>query len=77
MYISFYFVPPMVSMFTLKMLIWDTRVAKLVEHLTLEFSSGHDPRVMGLSPMSGSALNVEPARDSLSFSLFLSPALSL
>ena len=32
-----------------------------VEHLTIDFSSDHDPRVMGSSPTSGSVLNVEPA----------------
>ena len=36
-------------------------VAQLVGHPALDFSSGHDPRVMGLSPMSGSALSMEPA----------------
>ena len=38
-------------------------VAQSVEHLTLDFCSGHDPRVVGSSPMSGSVLNVELARD--------------
>ena len=42
--------------------------AQLVEHLTLDFSSGHDPRVVGLSPMLGSVLNIEPTWDSLSLS---------
>ena len=32
-----------------------------VEHPTLDFGSGHDSRVVGLSPISGSALSVEPA----------------
>ena len=36
-------------------------VAELVEHLTFDFVSGHDPRVMELSPVSGSTLSVEPA----------------
>ena len=35
--------------------------AQWVERLALDFSSGHDPRVMGLSPVSGSMLSVEPA----------------
>ena len=35
-------------------------VAQLVEH-PLDFGSGHDPRVMGLSPTSGSTLSMEPA----------------
>ena len=38
-----------------------TWVAQSAEHPTLDFSSGHDPRAMGSSPMSDSALNVEPA----------------
>ena len=37
-------------------------VAKSVKPLTLDFSSGHDLRVMRL----GSALGMEPASDSLS-----------
>ena len=36
-------------------------VAQLVEHLTLDFGLGHDPRVVGLSLTLGSALSVEPA----------------
>ena len=35
-------------------------VAQSVESPTLEFGSGHDPRVVGLSPTSGSALSIEP-----------------
>ena len=35
-------------------------VAPLVECVTLDFGSGHDPRVVGSSPMSNSMLNVEP-----------------
>ena len=38
-------------------------------HLTLGFSSGYDPRVVGSSPMVGSVLSVGPARDSQFFSL--------
>ena len=36
-------------------------VAQSVEHLTLDFGSVHDPRVMGSSPKLGSVLSVEPA----------------
>ena len=36
-------------------------VAKSVERPTLDFSSGHDPRAVGSSSASGSALSVEPA----------------
>ena len=35
-------------------------VAQPVEHLTLDFHSGHGPRVMGSSPTSGSTLSMEP-----------------
>ena len=38
-----------------------TWVAQLVEHLTLDFSSGHDFKVMKLSPKSHSTLSMEPA----------------
>ena len=37
----------------------------LVECATLSFDSGHDPRVVGSSHMSGSALSMKPAWDSL------------
>ena len=37
------------------------KVAQLVEHLALDFGSGHDPRVVGSSPTSGSILYVKPA----------------
>ena len=40
----------------------------LVECPTLDFGSGHDPKVVGLSPAWGSMLGVEPAQDSLSSS---------
>ena len=33
-------------------------MAQLVEHLTLDFGSGHDPRVLVSSPALGCALNV-------------------
>ena len=36
-------------------------VAQSVECLTPDFSSGHDPRVRGSSPASGSTLTMEPA----------------
>ena len=45
-----------------------TWVAQSVEPMTLEFSSGNDPRVLGLSPTLGPMLSVEPAWDSLSIS---------
>ena len=57
-----------------------------VERPTLNFGSDHDPRVMGLSPVSGSVLRVESACVSLSpslslplppFSLSLPPSLPL
>ena len=35
-------------------------VTQLVEHPALEFNSGQDPRVVRLSPTSGSVLSVEP-----------------
>ena len=36
-------------------------MAQLVEHLSIDFGSGHDLVVMGLSLTLGSALRVEPA----------------
>lgn len=51
------------------LLKWKLRsawVAQLVKHPTLDFGSGHDLRVLRLSPVSGSALNGEPGWDSLS-----------
>ena len=47
-------------------------VAQSVERQTLDFGSGHDPRVVGSSPMLGSSLNMDPAWDSPSLSLSLS-----
>ena len=44
----------------------------LYRHPTLNFDLGHDLRVLRSRPMSGSMLGVEPAQDSLSFSLSLS-----
>jgi len=40
-------------------------VAQSVKPARLDFGSGHDPRVMGPSPMSGSLLNAESTGDSL------------
>ena len=44
-------------------------VAQSVKKSTLDFSSGHDNLVVGLSPVSGCTLSREPAWDSLSLSL--------
>jgi len=41
-------------------------VAQLLKSLTLDFGSGHDLRVVRLSPSSVSELGVEPAQDSFS-----------
>ena len=38
-----------------------TWVAQAVKALTLDFGSGHDLRVMRVSPESGSVLRVDPA----------------
>ena len=48
---------------------------QLVKPLTLGFTSGHDGRVMGLSPPPGSMLSTESAWESLPFPL--SPTLFL
>ena len=41
-------------------------MAQSIERPTPDFGLGHDPtRVVGLSPVSGSELSVEPAYDSL------------
>ena len=46
---------------------WDAWVAQVVEHLTLDFSSGHHLTVCGFKPHVGlCADSAEPARDSLS-----------
>ena len=45
---------------------WATCVAQSIKHLTLDFRTGHDLRVVRLSPMSGSSFSVEAAWDSLS-----------
>ena len=47
-----------------RFVIWGTWVAQLVKHLTFDFGSEHDLRVMGLNPMLDSVL--EPTWDSLS-----------
>ena len=53
-------------------------MARSVEHLTLDFSSGHGPTVQGFEPCVGLCTDSgEPAWDSLSPSLFSSPAHSL
>ena len=52
-------------------------VTELVKSLTLAFSSGHDPSVVGSSPTSGSLLSVEPAWDSFSPSPCSPPQLML
>ena len=44
-------------------------MALLVECLTLDLGSGHDSRVMGSSPVWDSAVNMEPAVDTLSLTL--------
>ena len=38
-----------------------TWVSQMVQHVTLDFGSGHDPRVVTSSPASGSMLAMEPA----------------
>ena len=48
---------------------WGACVAKLVQPPILDFCSGHDPRIMGLSPTSGSLLSMEPPWDVLSLSI--------
>ena len=53
---------------------WGAWVAQLVKCLTVDFGSGHDPRVVGWSPVLGSVLGVDPAWDSLSPSAPLTPA---
>ena len=52
-------------------------VAQLVKRPTTDFSSGHDPRVMGPSATLDSVLSVEPAWDSLSLPSAAPPPLSL
>ena len=62
-------------------LSWGSWIAQSVKCGTVGFSSGHDLRVMRLSPACGSMLSTESAWDSLSLSLLLllssTPMLSL
>ena len=51
-------------------------VVQSVDCLTLDSSSGHDLRIVGSSPRSGSTQSMEPAWDSLSLSLCPSPLLA-
>ena len=60
-------------MYHLKMPIRGHWVAQLVKRPTLNFCSGHDLRVIRLSPALGSTLGVEPSQDSLSPSVPLHP----
>ena len=52
------------------------RVVQSVERLTLDFSSGHELRVVRLSPVVGSTLSMKPAWDSFSLPLPPSPTRS-
>ena len=54
------------------MLYWDTWVVQLVRHLTPDFSSGHDFRVVRWSPTLDSMLSGKTAWDSLPLLLSLS-----
>ena len=58
-------------------IFWSTWGAQSVEQLTHDFSSGHDPWVLGSSPASGPMLSVEPAWDSPSLPLSLPCSCSL
>ena len=46
-------------------------MVQLVEHLTLDFGSGHDLKGMGLSPVSGSVLIAQSLLGILSLPLSL------
>ena len=50
-----YTVNDRVHVFLLKVHYWGAWVAQMVERLTLDFSSGHGLKVVGCSPVSGSA----------------------
>ena len=50
-----------VCMYIQNMEVRGTWMARAAECQTLDFGSGHNPRVGGLSPMVGSALSVESA----------------
>lgn len=52
-------------------------VGQLVEHLTLNFGSGHGPGVLGPSPELCFMLSVEPVWDILSLFLCVSLSVSL
>ena len=56
---------------------WGAWVAQSAERPTLDFASGHDPRVVGSSPASGSVLCRACFRFSLSLLLPLSPTHAL
>ena len=57
------------------MKMWGTWVAQLVKHLTLDIGSGHNLIVCEIEPHVGLHTdNAQPAWDSLSFSLNLTPA---
>lgn len=56
-----------------KVVRWGTWVAQSDNHLTLQFTLGHDLRVGGSSPMWGSRLSTESPYDSLSLSFSLCP----
>ena len=62
---------------TLECICGDAWVAQSVDCPTLDFGSGHDPRVMGSSPTWGSVLSMEPVCDSISLSLCLPPSHAL
>ena len=51
--------------------VWGAWVAQLVKHPILDFSSGHDLRVLGSNPISGSMLSTECACPSPSAPLSL------
>ena len=44
-----------------KVVLWGAWVAQLIKHLTLDFSSCHDLKVMRWSPALGSVLSREQA----------------
>ena len=60
--------------FFIKIFNWGTWVAQLVEHLTLDFSPGHDLIVYDIQPHIGPCTySAEPACNSLSPSLSAPP----
>ena len=50
---------------SIKQLVWGTWVAQLVKHLTLDFSLGHDLRVVRSSSKTGSLISQGSAGDSV------------